>query len=85
MRKPGGLRENLRFSPLSLRKITYHFVIRDCVASLLMISYLLWTRFHIKNPKVKEKERESMTLSDYINRQVPEYYDWMYLDGYTPE
>ena len=26
-----------------------------------------------------------MTLSDYINRQVPEYYDWMYLDGYTPE
>ena len=26
-----------------------------------------------------------MTLSDYMNRQVPEYYDWMYLDGYTPE
>ena len=26
-----------------------------------------------------------MTLSDYINRQVPDYYDWMYLDGYTPE
>jgi len=26
-----------------------------------------------------------MTLSDYINRKVPEYYDWMYLDGYTPE
>ena len=26
-----------------------------------------------------------MTLSEYMNRQVPEYYDWMYLDGYTPE
>lgn len=26
-----------------------------------------------------------MTLSDYYNRQVPEYYDWMYLDGYSPE
>lgn len=26
-----------------------------------------------------------MTLSDYINRQVPEYYNWMYLDGYTPD
>ena len=26
-----------------------------------------------------------MTLSDLHNRQVPDYYDWMYLDGYTPE
>ena len=26
-----------------------------------------------------------MTLSDYVNRKVPEYYNWMYLDGYTPE
>lgn len=26
-----------------------------------------------------------MTLSEYMSRQVPEYYDWMYLDGYTPE
>ena len=26
-----------------------------------------------------------MTLSEYMNRQVPDYYDWMYLDGYTPE
>ena len=26
-----------------------------------------------------------MTLLDYVNRKVPEYYDWMYLDGYTPE
>ena len=26
-----------------------------------------------------------MTLSDYMNRQVPEYYDWMYLDGYSPD
>ena len=25
-----------------------------------------------------------MTLLDYVNRQVPEYYDWMYLDGYSP-
>ena len=25
-----------------------------------------------------------MTLSEYMNRQVPDYYDWMYLDGYTP-
>ena len=25
-----------------------------------------------------------MTLSDYMNRQGPEYYDWMYLDGYSP-
>lgn len=26
-----------------------------------------------------------MTLLDYVNRKVPEYYDWMYLDGFTPE
>ena len=26
-----------------------------------------------------------MTLSDYYNRQVPEYYPTMYLDGYTPQ
>ena len=26
-----------------------------------------------------------MTLSDYYHRDVPDYYDWMYLDGYTPE
>ena len=26
-----------------------------------------------------------MTLSEYYHRNVPEYYDWMYLDGYTPE
>lgn len=25
-----------------------------------------------------------MTLSDYYHRDVPDYYDWMYLDGYTP-
>ena len=25
-----------------------------------------------------------MTLSDYYNRNIPEYYDTMYLDGYTP-
>lgn len=26
-----------------------------------------------------------MTLADYYFRKVPEYYDWMYLDGFTPE
>ena len=26
-----------------------------------------------------------MTLSDYYNRQVPDYYPTMYLDGYTPQ
>ena len=26
-----------------------------------------------------------MTLSEYVNRQVPEYYNWMHLDGFTPE
>ena len=26
-----------------------------------------------------------MTLSDYFHRQIPDYYDTMYLDGYTPE
>ena len=25
-----------------------------------------------------------MTLSDYYNRNIPEYYDTMYLDGFTP-
>lgn len=26
-----------------------------------------------------------MTLVDDYFGKVPEYYDWMYLDGYTPE
>ena len=26
-----------------------------------------------------------MTLSDYYHRDVPDYYDWMYLEGYTPQ
>ena len=26
-----------------------------------------------------------MTLFDYYDRRIPDYYDWMYLDGYTPE
>ena len=26
-----------------------------------------------------------MTLSEFYHKDVPEYYDWMYLDGYTPE
>lgn len=26
-----------------------------------------------------------MSLADYYNRNIPEYYDTMYLDGYSPE
>ena len=26
-----------------------------------------------------------MTLFDYYDSKIPEYYDTMYLDGYTPE
>lgn len=26
-----------------------------------------------------------MSLEDDFHKNVPEYYDWMYLDGYTPE
>lgn len=26
-----------------------------------------------------------MTLAEYYDRQIPEYYDTMYLDGYTPD
>ena len=26
-----------------------------------------------------------MTLFDSYDRRIPDYYDWMYLDGYTPE
>lgn len=26
-----------------------------------------------------------MTISDYINRKIPEYYDTMHLDGFTPQ
>ena len=26
-----------------------------------------------------------MSLMDYYNRQIPEYYDTMYMDGYSPE
>ena len=26
----------------------------------------------------------TMTLLDYYNRQLPDYYDGMYLDGYEP-
>ena len=25
-----------------------------------------------------------MTLADQMNRQIPEYYDFMHLDGYSP-
>ena len=26
-----------------------------------------------------------MTLFEYYDRQIPDYYDTMYMDGYTPE
>lgn len=26
-----------------------------------------------------------MTLLDDCYRKIPEYYDWMYLDGFTPD
>lgn len=26
-----------------------------------------------------------MSLADYYNRNIPEYYDTMYMDGYTPD
>lgn len=26
-----------------------------------------------------------MTLENYHSREIPEYYDWMYLDGFTPD
>ena len=26
-----------------------------------------------------------MTLENYHFREIPEYYDWMYLDGFTPD
>ena len=25
-----------------------------------------------------------MSIADYYNRQIPEYYDFMYQDGYSP-
>ena len=25
-----------------------------------------------------------MSIADYLHRNIPEYYDTMYLDGYTP-
>ena len=26
-----------------------------------------------------------MTLENYRFHEIPEYYDWMYLDGFTPD
>ena len=26
-----------------------------------------------------------MTLADYLNRRIPEYYDGMHRDGFTPQ
>ena len=34
---------------------------------------------------VRAKKERKMTLFDYYDRRIPDYYDWMYLDGYTPE
>ena len=33
----------------------------------------------------KKKERKSMTLYEYYDRKIPDYYDAMYRDGYSPE
>ena len=33
----------------------------------------------------KKKERKSMTLYEYYDRKIPDYYDTMYRDGYSPE
>ena len=36
------------------------------------------------NPKTKIKGALQMTLYEYYDKKVPNYYDGMYLDGYTP-
>ena len=35
-------------------------------------------------PKKNEGDIAMTLVDDYFGK-VPEYYDWMYLDGYTPE
>lgn len=35
-------------------------------------------------PKVRMKRRTKM-LQDELYRNIPEYYPWMYLDGFTPD
>lgn len=38
-----------------------------------------------KDKIIKEKGEIEMNYIDYLNRKIPDYYDTMYLDGYTPE
>ena len=32
-----------------------------------------------------QRRSDSMTLFEYYDSKIPDYYDTMYLDGYTPE
>lgn len=32
-----------------------------------------------------QKEGVIMTFAESLDRKIPEYYDFMYLDGYSPE
>ena len=43
------------------------------------------TRKRVPAIRESEKRSDKMTLFDYYDRRIPDYYDWMYLDGYTPE
>lgn len=40
---------------------------------------------HPDRPEEEIKERNGMTLYEYLDRQIPDYYDTMYRDGYRPE
>ena len=33
----------------------------------------------------KAKEEKEMSLADYYNRNIPDYYPTMFLDGYSPQ
>ena len=46
---------------------------------LICLIYPTQLPYKVKKGGVK------MTLADYYNRNIPEYYDTMYLDGYTPD
>ena len=37
------------------------------------------------NQKQRRKGETSMTLYEYYDRKIPDYYDTMYRDGYSPE
>ena len=43
------------------------------------------TRKRVPAIRESEKRSDKMTLVDDNFKNVPDYYDWMYLDGYTPE